>query len=126
MSVSTPQFADLLRQAVTDPGIVSRAYSAFHRYSIGNQLLALVQCVERGILPGPISTFVGWKEKGRYVRRGERAMVLCMPVTCKRKADDHAEESEIFTRFVFRPNCVDVLANFRISERPDRLFDDCW
>src|SRR5439155_17554869 len=81
------RFSDLLARAVSEPGVVSRAYSAFHGYSIGNQLLALVQCAERGITPGPIATFIGWKDKGRHVRKGARAIVLCMPVTCKRKLD---------------------------------------
>jgi hypothetical protein len=83
--------------------------------SLGNQILAFVQCAERGIPPGPIATFIGCKDKGRYVCEGEGAIVLCMPVTCKRQpadqpqpadsaepgADQHAE---IFTRFVYRPN----------------------
>jgi hypothetical protein len=110
MPIPTPAaFADLLQKAVSEPGIISKAYSAFHGYSIGNQILALVQCAERGITPGPISTFMGWKDKGRYVRKGEKAIVLCMPVTCKRKstddqpADDDAKP-ETFTRFVYRPN----------------------
>src|SRR5207248_523256 len=72
--------------------------SAFHGYSIGNQVLALVQCYMRGIQPGPIATFPGWKEKGRHVRRGERALVLCMPITVKGEAED-----ERFTRFIYRP-----------------------
>src|SRR4051794_1264933 len=99
-------FADLLQKAVTEPGIISRAYSAFHGYSIGNQILALVQCAERRITPGPISTFMGWKDKGRYVRKGERAIVLCMPVTCKRPVEqpDGTEDEATFTRFVYRPN----------------------
>ena len=87
-SVNMPQFVDLLNRALTEPGVISRAYTAFHGYSIGNQLLAFVQCAERGIPPGPIATFMGWKDKGRYVRKGEKAIVLCMPVTCKRKATD--------------------------------------
>ena len=33
-------FSTLLERTVTEPGIVSRAYTAFHGYSIGNQLLA--------------------------------------------------------------------------------------
>jgi hypothetical protein len=108
------QFADLLRRALTEPGVVSRAYTAFHGYSIGNQILALIQCAERGIPPGPIATFMGWKDKGRYVRKGEKAIVLCMPVTCKRTpADDRTADRseagadrtvETFTRFIFRPN----------------------
>jgi len=107
------QFSDLLVRALTEPGLISQAYTAFHGYSIGNQLLALVQCAERGITPGPIATFMGWKDKGRYVRKGERAIVLCMPITCKRRAADgasegsHAEtetEPATFTRFVYKPH----------------------
>lgn len=111
-NLHTPQFTELLSRALTEPGVVSRAYSAFHGYSIGNQILALVQCAERGITPGPIATFMGWKDKGRYVRKGEKAIVLCMPITAKRKAKDDQpitdasddSKPETFTRFVFRPN----------------------
>lgn len=103
------QFADLLNRALSEPGTISRAYSAFHGYSVGNQILALVQCAERGIPPGPIATFNGWRDKGRHVRKGEKAMVLCMPITAKRKTEARPKDSgdvrpETFTRFVFRPN----------------------
>jgi hypothetical protein len=111
---TAPQFAELLNRALVEPGVVSRAYSAFHGYSVGNQILALVQCAERGITPGPIATFMGWKDKGRYVRKGEKAITLCQPVTCKRKADadrsadapepNADQHAETFTRFVFRPH----------------------
>ena len=112
VSRTSPAFADLLSRALTEPGVLSRAYTAFHGYSIGNQLLAWIQCAERGITPGPIATFMGWKDKGRYVRKGEKAIVLCMPVTIKRKptddgqADGDGEEGkpETFTRFVYRPH----------------------
>jgi len=109
--VTTPQFVDLLSRALTEPGLVSRAYSAFHGYSIGNQLLALVQCAERGIPPGPIATFMGWKEKGRFVRKGEKAITLCQPVTVGRKPDpnkpqptapDADPHGEMYTRFIYR------------------------
>jgi hypothetical protein len=112
---TTPQFAELLSRALTEPGVVSRAYAAFHDYSLGNQLLAFVQCAERGIPPGPIATFMGWKDKGRYVRKGERAILLCMPVTYKRQPADQPQpadsaepgadqQAETFTRFVYPPN----------------------
>ena len=42
-------FADLLANAVTEPGRIHEAYTAFHGYSLGNQLSALFQCHERGI-----------------------------------------------------------------------------
>ena len=66
-----PSFADLLASAVTEPGILSSAYQQFHNYSIGNQLLAWSQCLQRGMQPGPMATFPRWKELGRYVRKGE-------------------------------------------------------
>ena len=69
-NVTHAAFAELLESAVSDPGILSAAYSAFHNYSIGNQLLAWSQCMERGIQPGPIATFSHWKEFGRHVRKG--------------------------------------------------------
>ena len=53
------------------------AYSAFHHYSIGNQILAMVQCQMRGLEPGPINTFPGWQALGRNLKRGERALILC-------------------------------------------------
>jgi len=37
-------WSELLRQAVSQPGLMLKAYSAFHGYSLGNQLAALLQC----------------------------------------------------------------------------------
>lgn len=106
MAPSVASFADLLQSAVTEPGIVSAAYRQFHNYSIGNQLLAWSQCLARGIQPGPMATFPRWKELGRHVHRGEKAITLCQPVTVKRPAEEanDAAELETFTRFVHRPN----------------------
>jgi antirestriction protein ArdC len=103
---SAPSFADLLRSAVTEPGTISAAYRQFHNYSIGNQLLAWSQCLVRGIPPGPMATFPKWKELGRHVRKGEKAITLCQPVTVKRPADTDDETSEpgAFTRFIYRPH----------------------
>lgn len=105
-TTNQPDFVSLLKSATDTPGIVSAAYSAFHNYSFGNQLLAHAQIVERGLPLGPIGSFMRWKELGRYVRKGEKAIELCMPVTCKRPAEpDHGEEQDVtFTRFVFRRN----------------------
>jgi antirestriction protein ArdC len=102
----TPAFADLLRQAVEEPGIISKAYSQFHNYSIGNQLLAWVQCLQREMPVGPIATFQRWKELGRHVKKGEKALMLCMPVTVRRKTEEPTDpdQPEVFTRFVYRNN----------------------
>lgn len=102
--LSDPTFATLLARAVTEPGIISRAYSTFHGYSIGNQLLALMQCHQRDIEPGPIASFMGWKTAGRHVKKGAKALTLCMPITCKAKGTTDDEDAATYTRFVYRPN----------------------
>jgi hypothetical protein len=104
-SVANPNvvaWSELLVSAVREPGRVSSAYAAFHNYSVGNQLLALFQCLKRAIPIGPIATFPAWKDKGRSVRKGEKALSLCMPVTCKTKTDDDEESPATFTRFIYR------------------------
>jgi antirestriction protein ArdC len=94
----------LLVSAVTEPGILSNAYRQFHNFSLGNQLLAWSQCLERGIKPGPMATYPKWKELGRHVRKGEKAITLCQPVTIKRKAEEEGAEPDVFTRFIYKPH----------------------
>ncbi|MDE3180481.1 MAG: DUF1738 domain-containing protein [Acidobacteriota bacterium] len=106
----TVSWAALLDEAVSKSGYIHQAYSRFHNYSLGNQLLALFQCFERGIQPGPLASFLKWKELGRHVKKGEKAMTLCMPFACKRtrtvKKDDGTEQDEqfTFTRFTYKNN----------------------
>lgn len=111
MEQNSPQWADLLNSALTEPGSVHAAYQRFHNYSLGNQILAGWQCAVRNIPIGPIGTFMHWKEAGRNVKKGEKAIQLCMPVGGKRTATKHNdatgqdESVEIgFTRFVYRNN----------------------
>jgi len=123
---STKSFADLLQSAVSEPGIMSQAYQQFHTYSLGNQLLAMFQCHERNIVPGPINTFPGWKSLGRHVKKGERAIMLCMPITIKRKgaadaADtdrDDPDEPEVYTHFVYKSRWF-VLSQTEGQELPE-------
>jgi hypothetical protein len=101
-------FSRALQEAVTVPGVVMQAYSAFHEYSIGNQLLALIQCGMRGLQPGPLRTYKGWQQHGRQVQRGQRALILCMPITYKRNtstdlAPGEIEPDEVYsTSFMYR------------------------
>ena len=104
-SADIPRWSALLVEAVNKPGLIMKAYSAFHSYSLGNQLLALVQCQMRGLQPGPINTFPKWRDLGRHVKRGERALTLCMPITCKRRNDTDDDESNsegTFISFVYK------------------------
>ncbi len=102
-----PKWSALLVEAVNKPGLIMDAYSAFWNYSVGNQILALVQCQLRGIQPGPINTFPKWQTLGRVVKRGEKALTLCMPLTRKRRNDESDESNEpkqeqTFTTFVHK------------------------
>jgi hypothetical protein len=101
-----PTFAALLESAVKEPGSIARAYSAFHGFSLGNQLLAGMQCAERRLPLGPLASYQAWKQHGRHVRRGERALWLWMPLTMRRPVtrEDGTEETETFTRFALKPH----------------------
>ncbi len=104
-SADIPKWSALLVEALNKPGLIMKAYSNFHSYSLGNQLLALVQCQMRGLQPGPINTFPKWRELGRHVKRGERALMLCMPITCKRRdetSDEEPDGEHTFTSFVYK------------------------
>jgi antirestriction protein ArdC len=98
-SPAAPRFAALLHDAVTVPGRVHASYTAFYGYSLGNQILAMAQCIDRGIPVGPLATFKRWRELGRTVQKGSKALALCMPVTVKR--EEAGEKQSVFQRFCF-------------------------
>ena len=103
---SPVKWEQLLQEAVSKPGTINQAYRAFHSYSTGNQLLALWQCHSRGMPVGPISTYSGWQSKARYVKKGEKALTLCMPCSfTKKSTDDNGDEQEDHVNiFVYRNN----------------------
>ena len=96
------KWSQLLQEAVNKPGMLLKAYSAFHNYSIGNQIAAIVQCGAREIEPGPINTYVGWQALGRQVKRGEKALTLCMPLT-RKVTDDAGNSATVATNFAWKP-----------------------
>ena len=65
-------FAALLQSVVHEPGTLSQAYQQFHQFSLGNQLLAMFQCHERGIPPGPMATFPGGRNSGATSAKARR------------------------------------------------------
>ena len=101
----------ILQAALTQPGVMNQAYRAFHNYSIGNQLLAALQLLDKGLPLSPIASFNAWREKGRFVKKGEKAISLFMPISVKRRADKEAladtgeaGEGGTFSMFMLRPN----------------------
>jgi hypothetical protein len=75
-----PAWGELLQRAVQEPGLICDAYSRFHGYSLGNRFAALIQCQLRGLEPGPLNSFNGWRKLGYGVQEGQKALTLCMPL----------------------------------------------
>ena len=114
-------WSDLLRDAVSTPGKLLEAYTAFHNYSIGNSLLALFQCYERGITPGPLNTYKGWQQLGRQVRKGEKAIVLCMPLAYKKRVREeihNPEQSGTNQPAQDEKEVCDEITRYRFALRP--------
>lgn len=100
-----PDWGKLFQSILTEPGKLGEYYNLFHRYSLGNQALAMFEMTLRGIPIGPISSFNGWKKLGRKVKKGEKAIALWMPVVKKEtiQKDDGTEE-EVTKRFFIMKN----------------------
>lgn len=105
-NIDNPTFSGLLKECLSEPGIISDAYSAFHNYSFGNMMAAAIQLHSRGQKFGPIASFMAWKEKGRSVKKGSKALVLCMPITRKgqKQNDDGSVEDYTFSQFIWKRN----------------------
>ena len=97
-------FSQLLNDAVSQPGIISKAYSTFYGYSLGNQLLAWSQCMARDIPLGPIATYKKWAELGRQVSKGQKAIALTMPVTINKKDAAGEKTGEVLQLFALKNN----------------------
>ncbi len=89
---SSPQYVrsweSVLHRAIMTPGLIHEAYHRFYAYSLRNQLLAITQCWDRGLAPGPLATYKQWDALGRHVMRGQKAITLCVPITTKRPTDE--------------------------------------
>jgi len=104
MDKSNIKWSTLLSEAVNKPGVISNCYKVFHNYSLGNQLLAWSQLAERNMELSPIATYKKWQELGRNVKKGEKALMLCMPVMINKKDDQGNKTEECFQAFTFKNN----------------------
>jgi antirestriction protein ArdC len=72
----------------------------------------MMQCLDRGITPGPLATFKQWEALGRHVLRGQKAIVLCVPITTTNRAngtqpaegaeEENQEDASTRTFFTYR------------------------
>ena len=124
MLFNKDHWSKLLVDSVNQPGAIMVAYKAFHNYSLGNMMMAYWQLHLRNIPLGPINTYKGWQGLGRTVKRGEKAITLCMPVTVKQK-DDDTDDAKRFTIFVEKPRWF-VLAQTEGEDQPTELSSPEW
>ncbi len=89
-----PDWHAMLQEALTNPGRLAECYSVFHEFSMGNQILAAMQLFERGLSLSPIASFRKWKEQGRSVKRGEKAISLLMPLIINKADGDEPEDPD--------------------------------
>ena len=99
----TTQYNALLNEAISQPGYISKCYSVFHDYSIGNQLIAMDQLTRRNLPISPISTYKRWQELGRTVTKGQKAISLVMPVSFNKKDKDGEKTKQVVSTFIQRP-----------------------
>lgn len=123
------RWSDVLSEAITKPGRMHECFHAFHNYSIGNCILAAIQCHAAGLPLGPLATYNGWKAKGRQVRGGQQALFLWMPFTGKRLIEevDGTSKTVPMTYFRFVPKWF-VLAQtdgeeYQVPDFGDWQFD---
>lgn len=75
------------------------AMARFHQYSVHNVFLILAQRPDATHVAG----FGTWKTLGRYVRKGEKGILILAPILIRRQSDasndNDEEDSEVIVRF---------------------------
>jgi hypothetical protein len=104
-------FEERLARLAADPAqwveFIEQAATFGARYSLGNQLLLMMQAAEREITPQYFLPFgnkagtSGWKLHGRTVRKGEKSFVVWAPIR-RRPTEEQAAQWEAEGRKVRR------------------------
>ena len=103
-------YKELLTSMLTEPGTISKVYSAFYTYSFQNQCLAMWQLQHKGLNITPVLPKSKWEEKGRTIKADAEPIYLCQPRQVKYEKEElDTETSEkvkkqySFTKFVYSP-----------------------
>jgi len=87
----------------------------FHRYSWHNSMLILCQNPEASRVAG----FNTWRKLGRFVRKGERGIMIFAPCPFRREETNEAGETETAGGIFFKPVYVFDVAQTDGKELPD-------
>jgi hypothetical protein len=106
------KFAPLLEQALTEPGIVSQAFRRFHRFSVGNQILAAVQLRQKCSAPVAHRELQSLEGTGSVRLQGTESALAVDADHRQTSRHQHAvsddsgdpgSSEEVFTRFKLAP-----------------------
>lgn len=86
--------------------------SKFHDYSIGNQILIMIQKPDATRVAG----FNTWKDLGRWVRKGEKGIAILAPVMPPKQKPEEKKEEEAETEIEPRPVFFKVVYIFDLSQ----------
>jgi hypothetical protein len=76
--------------------------SKFHDYSIGNQILIMIQKPEATRVAG----FSTWRDLGRWVRKGEKGIAILAPVMPPKQKPEEMEKDETEAEIEIEPRPV--------------------
>lgn len=63
---------------------IEEAANRLDGYTLHNKILIVLQCGARGICPSAVSAASLWKQAGRKIRKGEKAIRILAPIVAKR------------------------------------------
>lgn len=129
--IDTPDWSELLTEAVLEPGQLAAAHKYFHSYSLANRWLASSQLRAAGLPLMPINTFKGWLNAKRPVQKGQKsAIALIMPVPIRGKKTDEAGVEErgdvLFTKFMLRHNWFHMNQTDGEEYKPEEVTRGDW
>lgn len=94
---NSQKWSELLSGVLEQPGLIHDCLSMFRKYSLSNTCLLALQCADRKMVMGPVATFEQWKKQRRYVRKGEKALAMWMPITVSIKETDEETGERVKT-----------------------------
>lgn len=92
--MKSEHYEQIFELTLSGEGKILKGYSNFHNYSFCNQMWAYFQLLGKGQAVQPIATYKKWAELGRQVKKGSKAIELCIPNKWQNK--DTNEEGMYF------------------------------
>ena len=101
---------DFIPKLVVSPSEIDHylsGFEGFYQYSLLNQCIAAYEYyATTGRQAEMFATFARWKEHGRFVKKGERAVHMIRPVRYTVEVENEDGEIEEEEKLTFKPFCV--------------------